>query len=63
MRTMTSLKVGYAPGSLKGRSLEDIARLGGESIIHMSSVYSPGPLRLPTCIAATIQYLRDLGKP
>lgn len=62
MRTIANLKSEYPPGSLKGKSLKDIVRLGGESTILLPSVYSPGMLFLPTSIAATIRYIRDIGK-
>ncbi|KAL1956036.1 hypothetical protein VTO42DRAFT_7851 [Malbranchea cinnamomea] len=61
MRTMANIKADFMPGTLKGKSLEEIARVGGESIINMPYAYSPGPLRLPTCIAATVSYLLENG--
>jgi hypothetical protein len=62
MKTMANMKIDYSLGSLKGKTLEELARLGGESIIILPSRYAPGSLRLPTCIAAAIVYLQDYGK-
>ena len=62
MKTMTNMKVEYPVGSLKGKGLEEVARLGGESILNFSNAYSPAPLCLPTCIAAPALYLHEHGK-
>ncbi|QVM13047.1 hypothetical protein D8B26_007662 [Coccidioides posadasii str. Silveira] len=75
MKTLESLTAQYRPGSLTGRTLEDLSRLGGESILSkLPPRYFPGTLKLPTCIAATVNALithgtalpfihREPGKP
>lgn len=47
--------------SLRGRSLESIARLGGHSYLVWGTNLIPGPLKLPACFVAMILYLRKYG--
>ncbi|KOC13529.1 hypothetical protein AFLA70_347g001290 [Aspergillus flavus AF70] len=47
--------------ALKGRSLENLARLGGHSFLSFPVEFAPAILRLPTCFVATISYLRCFG--
>ncbi|PIG80656.1 hypothetical protein AARAC_007775 [Aspergillus arachidicola] len=47
--------------ALKGRSLENLARLGGHSFLSFPVEFAPAILRLPTCFVATISYLRYFG--
>ncbi|WEW61019.1 hypothetical protein PRK78_006508 [Emydomyces testavorans] len=62
MKTLASLASQYRPGSLRGKSLEDLSRLGGESILSkLPPRYFPGALKLPTCIAATVSALLNHG--
>ncbi|KAL1853403.1 hypothetical protein Plec18170_005400 [Paecilomyces lecythidis] len=44
--------------SLKGKSLETIARLGGHSFLTLPADFAPCTLRLPVCIVATASYLK-----
>lgn len=48
--------------SLNGRSLETLARLGGCSVLTLPADFAPASMRLPSCIVATISYLRTHGK-
>ncbi|KAJ5690101.1 hypothetical protein N7462_004493 [Penicillium macrosclerotiorum] len=47
--------------SLRGKSIETLARLGGHSFIILSADLAPCPLQLPACIVATVMYLRRFG--
>ncbi|KAJ5909127.1 Rho GTPase activation protein [Penicillium taxi] len=47
--------------SLRGRSLENIARLGGHSYLILPNDLAPAPLQLPVCIVAPVLYLRQSG--
>lgn len=47
--------------SLNGRSLEDLARLGGHSFLSLPADFAPTTLRLPACLVATATYLRCNG--
>ncbi|PLB38067.1 uncharacterized protein BDW47DRAFT_105771 [Aspergillus candidus] len=49
--------------SLCGKSLEDLARLGGHSFLFLPPGFAPAPLRLPVCFVATAKYLRRFGQP
>lgn len=46
---------------LKGKSLEEIGRLGGLSILELNDDFAMGKLTLPTCISATAGYLYHHG--
>lgn len=48
--------------SLRGKSVENLARLGGHSYLVLPSDLAPFPMQLPACIVATVMYLRKLGK-
>lgn len=48
--------------SLRGKSLETLARLGGHSFLVMPVDLAPAPLQLPACIVATVMYLRKRGE-
>ncbi|GAD95223.1 hypothetical protein ANI_1_1582124 [Paecilomyces variotii No. 5] len=48
----------YQMDSLKGKSLETIARLGGHSFLTLPADFAPCTLRLPVCIVATASYLK-----
>ncbi|EEP80185.1 predicted protein [Uncinocarpus reesii 1704] len=62
MKTLATLVTQYQVGSLTGKRLEDLSRLGGESILSkLPPRYFPGTLRLPTCIAAPISALVNYG--
>ncbi|KAI1984810.1 hypothetical protein LOZ53_005302 [Ophidiomyces ophidiicola] len=62
MKTFTNLAAQYPAGSLIGKGLEDLSRLGGESILSkLPPRYFPGALKLPTCIAATVSGLLNHG--
>ncbi|KDB28165.1 hypothetical protein H109_00076 [Trichophyton interdigitale MR816] len=56
IKTMANIKAHAEYGMLEGRTIEDLARLGGESNITFPREYEPGILRLPTCIAAPIHF-------
>ncbi|KAJ5107164.1 hypothetical protein N7456_003839 [Penicillium angulare] len=47
--------------SLRGKSLDTIARLGGHSYLILPPDLAPAPLQLPACIVAMIMYLRRSG--
>ncbi|KAJ5160125.1 uncharacterized protein N7482_007129 [Penicillium canariense] len=47
--------------SLRGKSIETIARLGGYSFIVLPPDLAPCPLQLPASIVATVVYLRRFG--
>ncbi|KAL5343138.1 hypothetical protein BJX70DRAFT_209039 [Aspergillus crustosus] len=44
--------------SLRGKPLEDLARLGGYSLLTLPGDFAPTTLSLPVCFVATISYLR-----
>ena len=44
--------------SLRGKSIEDIARLGGHSYLMLPLDLAPAPLQLPACIVAMVMYLK-----
>lgn len=46
--------------SLNGRTLEDLARLGGHSFI-VNYDLSPGPLQLPACMVSALLFLYRHG--
>lgn len=47
--------------SLRGKSIETLARLGGHSFLVLPAELAPSPLQLPACIVATVMYLRKGG--
>ena len=47
---------------LKGKSLEELSRLGGLSIFVLPSDFAVDKLSLPTCLSATATYLYQHGK-
>ncbi|KAJ5656229.1 hypothetical protein N7507_008179 [Penicillium longicatenatum] len=60
-RTKTFANLGHRPSpmsSLRGKSVEFIARLGGHSYLILPSNLAPAPLKLPACIVAMVVYLR-----
>ncbi|KAJ5653856.1 hypothetical protein N7490_000859 [Penicillium lividum] len=60
-RTKTFASLGRRPSpmsSLRGKSVEFIARLGGHSYLILPCDLAPGPLQLPACIVAMAIYLR-----
>ncbi|KAL1966874.1 hypothetical protein VTN77DRAFT_3839 [Rasamsonia byssochlamydoides] len=60
MKTFASLSSRYYQmDSLRGRSLETLARLGGCSFLTLPADFAPATLRLPTCIVATVSYLKS----
>lgn len=61
IKTMATLSRTFPPYSLKGKTLEELSRLGGYSYLLLPCHYGPAPLRLPTCIAACAQYLLRYG--
>ncbi|KAL4891266.1 hypothetical protein BDV59DRAFT_182902 [Aspergillus ambiguus] len=48
----------YEMNSLRGKSLETLARLGGHSFLTLPADFAPATLRLPACFVATGTYLR-----
>ncbi|OJJ37346.1 hypothetical protein ASPWEDRAFT_170832 [Aspergillus wentii DTO 134E9] len=48
----------YPMTSLRGKSLETLARLGGHSYLSLSTEFAPARLKLPVCFVATAVYLR-----
>ncbi|KAM5448348.1 hypothetical protein MaudCBS49596_005436 [Microsporum audouinii] len=61
IKTMANINTQAQYGMLEGKAIEDLARLGGESILTFPSEYEPGVLRLPTCIAAPVYFLLQHG--
>ncbi|EFR04648.1 hypothetical protein MGYG_07653 [Nannizzia gypsea CBS 118893] len=61
IKTMANLNTHAEYGTLEGRTVEDLARLGGESTLIFPGEYEPGVLRLPTCIAAPVNFLLQHG--
>jgi hypothetical protein len=62
MKTFASLSNRYYQmDSLKGRSIETLAQLGGYSFLMLPADFAPTPLKLPACIVATASYLRFHG--
>lgn len=48
--------------TLKGKSLEELSRLGGLSVFILPSDFAVDKLTLPTCLSATATYLYQHGK-
>ncbi|KAK2741311.1 hypothetical protein FQN55_008408 [Onygenales sp. PD_40] len=61
IKTIANLNIQYPLDSLKGKGLEDLARLGGLSYFSLPSKYSPAPLKLPTCFTSSMLYLLRYG--
>ncbi|KAF3483413.1 uncharacterized protein GIQ15_02737 [Arthroderma uncinatum] len=61
IKTMANINVQVQYGTLEGKPIEDLARLGGESVLTFPREYGPGVLRLPTCIAAPVHFLLQHG--
>ncbi|PYH87925.1 hypothetical protein BO71DRAFT_339968 [Aspergillus ellipticus CBS 707.79] len=58
MRTFASIsRRSYEMTSLKGKSLDHLARLGGHNLLALPADFAPTKLRLPVCFVATITYL------
>ena len=49
--------------SLDPKSLDQLCRLGGLSILYLPPKLTAVPLEVPTCIAATGNYLVQHGEP
>lgn len=47
---------------LKGKSLEELSRLGGLSVLTLPSDFAVDKLTLPTCLSATAMYLYQHGE-
>lgn len=47
---------------LKGKSLEQLGRLGGLSVLVLPSNFAVDKLTLPTCLSATATYLLEHGE-
>lgn len=62
IKTMTNISVQFPPHSLKGKSLEELVRLGGDGSLRLPLHYAPAPLRLPAGIAACCVFLTRYGK-
>ncbi|GKZ52643.1 hypothetical protein AnigIFM63309_009385 [Aspergillus niger] len=63
MRTFASLSRRSADmTSLKGKPLEDLARLGGYNLLSLPADFAPTKLRLPVCFVAIITYLGCFGR-
>ena len=62
IETLASLTGNFRLGALKGKTLEELARLGGYSFLHLRAEYAPAPLKLPMFLAATAVYLLRHGK-
>ena len=62
IKTLANLTGNLRPDALKGKTLEELARLGGYSFLHLQVEYAPAPLKLPMFIAATALYLLRHGK-
>ncbi|KAI5305763.1 hypothetical protein KEM56_003388 [Ascosphaera pollenicola] len=61
IKTLANLSVPYPPHSLKGKTLDELARLGGHSYFKLPHEYAPAPLQLPKCIVGTTLYLLRFG--
>lgn len=63
MKTLANLSSRSDPFStLKGKSLETLARLGGYSYLKPQADFAPAVLKLPVCFAATATYLQLYGR-
>ena len=47
---------------LKGKSLEELSRLGGLSVLLLPADFAVDKLTLPTCLSATAAYLYQHGE-
>lgn len=58
-KTFANLRFRHVPmTSLRGKTVENLARLGGHSYLILPSDIAPAPLQLPACLVATVMYLR-----
>lgn len=58
-KTFANLRFRHVPmSSLRGKTVENLARLGGHSYLILPSDLAPAPLQLPACLVATVMYLR-----
>ncbi|KAK2754507.1 hypothetical protein FQN54_006908 [Arachnomyces sp. PD_36] len=62
MKTIANISSQYQIGSLKGKPLEALARLGGHSFLNLPPSFAPITLKLPVCIAATAHYIALHGR-
>lgn len=59
VKTFTGLSSQFhSMDSLKGKSLETLARLGGYSVLTFPGDFVPALMRLPACLVSMIDYLR-----
>ena len=56
------LSEGHHKNILKGKSLEELSRLGGLSVLILPSDFAVDKLTLPTCLSATATYLYQNGE-
>ncbi|OJD14660.1 hypothetical protein AJ78_05013 [Emergomyces pasteurianus Ep9510] len=61
IQTFANLETRYSIGELKGKSLEDLARLGGLGYLNLPEGYGPRTLVLPICFASAMRYLLEHG--
>ncbi|ODH46398.1 hypothetical protein GX48_07525 [Paracoccidioides brasiliensis] len=61
IKTMANLTLRYPIDQLKGKSLEELTRLGGKSYFDLPERYGPHALILPTCFSSTMNYLLKYG--
>lgn len=60
MKTFANLRRATPLTSLCGKSIETLARLGGQSYI-VSKELGPSPLQLPACMVAAFTFLHRYG--
>ncbi|KAJ6071526.1 hypothetical protein N7499_009540 [Penicillium canescens] len=59
-KTFATLRRPVPMTSLRGRSVETLARLGGHAFLMLADL-APFPLQLPACIVATVMFLHRYG--
>lgn len=52
----------HSKPSIAHKSLREIHRLGGISLLHLPPAFKASNLLIPTCLAATGNYLVEHGK-
>lgn len=58
-KTFANLRFRQQPmSSLRGKTVETLARLGGHTYLMLPADLAPAPLMLPACIVAAVIYLR-----
>ncbi|KAJ6144880.1 Rho GTPase activation protein [Penicillium chermesinum] len=58
-KTLANLRLRQPPmTSLRGRTVETLARIGGHAYLMLPMDIAPAPLQLPACFVATIIHLR-----